>query len=447
MSEPEDLILEGAHSATRLARDAVAASRAVAAISGAQLASIRTGWNVRARRSSPRRFRSRAIEPPPRRPGSHGSRLDGRRAAPLGGLRNGRTRVYLRRCPRREGQRGRHRWPCTGCWRCEQSARIVRQLTAHVRAVCGRRTDSRSVPDRRCRDRRSVDGGERAWPLPEILASARVGRAGRARRSAPEAAASTLVERAVCRPSQLRSTECHTCPCPTTHRQSSAPDGRTAMAGSYATTGRYHPIAPVLLLGRASGALRTPAERRGMAGLTIVAAGEAAAAHRGDAPPPPARDMRRTTKTIPATGAWVIRADEPQESVEDPFGLQRPADREQDADPEGLGDSLSELPEARVVRTPRTAARSAAERRTSRPSGAHAGSEPSAATDGVSYPEWDCRTNTIASQARSFGTADAHARRRGMGDRVPGAACEARATRPHAASSGFDRGRSGCSGR
>ena len=53
-----------------------------------------------------------------------------------------------------------------------------------------------------------------------------------------------------------------------------------------------------------------------------------------------------------SAGTWVIRADEPQESVEDPCGLQRPADRDDDADPEGLADSLSELPEARVVRTP-----------------------------------------------------------------------------------------------
>ena len=58
--------------------------------------------------------------------------------------------------------------------------------------------------------------------------------------------------------------------------------------------------------------------------------------------------MRTTT----SAGTWVIRADEPQESVEDPFGLQRPTDRDDDADPEGLADSLSDLPEARMVRTP-----------------------------------------------------------------------------------------------
>ena len=53
-----------------------------------------------------------------------------------------------------------------------------------------------------------------------------------------------------------------------------------------------------------------------------------------------------------SSGTWVIRADEPQESVEDPCGLQRPTDRDDAADPEGLADSLSELPEARMVRTP-----------------------------------------------------------------------------------------------
>ena len=56
------------------------------------------------------------------------------------------------------------------------------------------------------------------------------------------------------------------------------------------------------------------------------------------------------------SGTWVIRTDEPQESVEDPFGLQRPADHDEHADPEGLADSLSELPEARIVRTPGQAA-------------------------------------------------------------------------------------------
>jgi nitric oxide reductase NorD protein len=85
----------------------------------------------------------------------------------------------------------------------------------------------------------------------------------------------------------------------------------------------------------------------------------------------------------------MIRADEPQESVEDPFGLQRPADRDDEADPEGLGDSLSDLPEARVVRTPgmaREVLRSGEElerMQTAAPA-PHGGR-------GIVYPEWDYR--------------------------------------------------------
>jgi nitric oxide reductase NorD protein len=51
-------------------------------------------------------------------------------------------------------------------------------------------------------------------------------------------------------------------------------------------------------------------------------------------------------------GMWLPRADDPQESVEDPMGLQRPGDRADEAEPGDLGDSLSELPEARLMRTP-----------------------------------------------------------------------------------------------
>ena len=88
-------------------------------------------------------------------------------------------------------------------------------------------------------------------------------------------------------------------------------------------------------------------------------------------------------------GTWVIRADEPQESVEDPFGLQRPADRDADADPEGLADALSDLPEARMVRT------AAPARELLRSGDAFErvpGQTPAApARRGLVYPEWDHR--------------------------------------------------------
>lgn len=92
------------------------------------------------------------------------------------------------------------------------------------------------------------------------------------------------------------------------------------------------------------------------------------------------------------TGPWVIRADEPQESVEDPLGLQRPIDRADDADPEGLGDSLAELPEARVVRTAGQAKEVLrAGDEPPRPSG-HTAS--TSGTGGIAYPEWDFHSGT-----------------------------------------------------
>jgi nitric oxide reductase NorD protein len=92
------------------------------------------------------------------------------------------------------------------------------------------------------------------------------------------------------------------------------------------------------------------------------------------------------------TGLWVIRADEPQESVEDPFGLQRPADRADDADPEGLGDSLAELPEARVVRTPGQAKEVLrAGDEVPRAPGLSASIS---GASGIAYPEWDFRSAT-----------------------------------------------------
>jgi nitric oxide reductase NorD protein len=90
------------------------------------------------------------------------------------------------------------------------------------------------------------------------------------------------------------------------------------------------------------------------------------------------------------TGTWVVRADEPQETVEDPMGLQRPTDRANEADPEGLGDSLAELPEARIVRTPAPAKEVL---RAGDDPPRTAGAMPvSTAGAGIAYPEWDFRS-------------------------------------------------------
>jgi nitric oxide reductase NorD protein len=116
-------------------------------------------------------------------------------------------------------------------------------------------------------------------------------------------------------------------------------------------------------------------------------------------PTPRLADMRRRPQVREAAeneddghaGTWIVRADEPQESVEDPLGLQRPADRDDDADPEGLADSLADLPEARVVRTaapPREVLRSGESfDRVAEPTPAPSGRR------GLVYPEWDHRLN------------------------------------------------------
>jgi nitric oxide reductase NorD protein len=89
-------------------------------------------------------------------------------------------------------------------------------------------------------------------------------------------------------------------------------------------------------------------------------------------------------------GMWLPRADDPKESVEDPMGLKRPADRDATGRPGELGDSLSELPEARLVRTadPVREILSSDEPPPRIPVIAAANAAPHV----LVYPEWDYRT-------------------------------------------------------
>ena len=86
----------------------------------------------------------------------------------------------------------------------------------------------------------------------------------------------------------------------------------------------------------------------------------------------------------------MVRLDDPMESAEDPMGLQRPADRGESTDPRDLSDSLSDLPEARIVRTP------GSPREVLESDGVSAGRaalspERRSTGSGVIYPEWDYR--------------------------------------------------------
>ncbi len=156
--------------------------------------------------------------------------------------------------------------------------------------------------------------------------------------------------------------------------------------------GPYRGMAPVPLWGTMHEGLEEPAP-----------------AHPGATDEPvPASGRTRTLPRRPRTreasededdaepGTWMVRADDLQEKAEDPAGLQRPADRDQQADPGELADALSELPEARLVRTPGPV------------SEVLAGEDPiprapagrvAIAAAGLAYPEWDWRVGAYRPRA------------------------------------------------
>lgn len=89
-------------------------------------------------------------------------------------------------------------------------------------------------------------------------------------------------------------------------------------------------------------------------------------------------------------GAWMIQASQPHEHAEDPFGMQRPTDRDEEGAADEYAESLADLEQARLVSTPGQAkevflsddppdARK-------RPEGERLADGP-----GLSYPEWDYR--------------------------------------------------------
>ena len=158
---------------------------------------------------------------------------------------------------------------------------------------------------------------------------------------------------------------------------------RTAAAG---IAGRYRGLPPVPAWGEV-----WPAPPRSPAPAHDAA----------ERPPAPARvaAMDRRPRVRQAEddedderpGMWMIQLDDPQEHVEDPMGLQRPTDRNEDASAADLADSLSELPEARLVSTPGSprevlASDDPPERSVAVP----------AAPGAIEcvYPEWDYRTES-----------------------------------------------------
>ncbi len=154
-------------------------------------------------------------------------------------------------------------------------------------------------------------------------------------------------------------------------------------AGLMQLAGPYRGMAPVPLWGATAAAPEAPAT-----------AGPGAA----EEPPPPGRG--RTLPRRPRVrdageeeddaepGTWMVRADDLQEKAEDPAGLQRPADRDQQADPGELADALSELRELRLVRSPEAVREVLVGED---PIRRGPGLEGAPQATGIAYPEWDWR--------------------------------------------------------
>lgn len=67
---------------------------------------------------------------------------------------------------------------------------------------------------------------------------------------------------------------------------------------------------------------------------------------------PEQRDPGDDEDTPGDPGAWMVQQDAPHEIAEDPFGLQRPVDRDDETSAEEYGDMLSELSSTRMIAAP-----------------------------------------------------------------------------------------------
>jgi nitric oxide reductase NorD protein len=346
MAEPEELILEGAHFATRVAREAWRRYAAPAEDRAASLGAVRTRLEIFLTALLGTPIEVAPIEPPA--PVSWLARLAGNsaRSRPDGTLHSGTDgrRVYLPATvpPATSGPDSLAIYRLMAV---QQGLRLVRgtaRLSADIGSVEIRDwfllAEAAAVDRWIAREVRGLIPG-----LHAARASALASRAER-RGSAADDAIEEQIRRFLAADPLT--------PLPAADARGS-PEQSLAWARTQTTSGdrrRY----PAMSLPWYWGEILEP-------GRALTRADAAAAAEpERTASRPRVSEMRRRPKVRDAAegedddsaGTWVIRADEPQESVEDPFGLQRPADRDDHADPEGLADSLSDLPEARVVSTP-----------------------------------------------------------------------------------------------
>jgi len=90
----------------------------------------------------------------------------------------------------------------------------------------------------------------------------------------------------------------------------------------------------------------------------------------------------------------MVQGDDPHPHAEDPMGLRRPVDRDEETSADQLGDMVSDLPEARAVSTPAPPKEVLL---SDDPPDAHAkrDADKAAAGTAIRYPEWDYRTQSF----------------------------------------------------
>lgn len=103
--------------------------------------------------------------------------------------------------------------------------------------------------------------------------------------------------------------------------------------------------------------------------------------------PPDERDEQESQ------GAWMVQTAQPHEHAEDPFGMQRPTDRDQATPAEEFADAVSELAEARLVATP-DAAREVLISNDPPEAMARAAPPAENAETIFTYPEWDWQSSS-----------------------------------------------------
>lgn len=110
-------------------------------------------------------------------------------------------------------------------------------------------------------------------------------------------------------------------------------------------------------------------------------------------------DRRQTVENedAPATpGPAMVQTAQPHEAAEDPFGMERPADRDTDTAADDFADALSDLPQARLVRRPGPPPEVLLSDDTPEGAANAVGQAQAGTTAGIRYPEWDWRSGSYA---------------------------------------------------